>query len=125
MRLVFSLRVTTLPSGEIISVSTRMHIGGDEARKVEWKNCPKCRALMTKEGIKDWDELHSRPGPKAKLPSASPPPASHRRTGRARSPRRYAPRHFSEMPGSADYFRSFALFIVFFCFSCLQFAHFE
>lgn len=37
--------------------SAYVHIGGDEARKVEWKNCPKCRALMTKEGIKDWDEL--------------------------------------------------------------------
>lgn len=37
--------------------SAYIHIGGDEARKVEWKNCPKCRALMTKEGIKDWDEL--------------------------------------------------------------------
>lgn len=34
-----------------------IHIGGDEARKVEWKKCPSCKALMEKEGISDYDQL--------------------------------------------------------------------
>lgn len=44
---------------EIIDLfpSKYIHIGGDEARKVEWKTCPKCQALMKREGIKDLDGL--------------------------------------------------------------------
>ena len=44
---------------EIIEVfpSRYIHIGGDEARKKEWPKCPKCRALMQREGISDYDEL--------------------------------------------------------------------
>lgn len=34
-----------------------IHIGGDEARKKEWKTCPKCHALMAREGIPDLDSL--------------------------------------------------------------------
>ena len=34
-----------------------IHIGGDEARKVEWKKCPRCKALMEKEGFTDYDQL--------------------------------------------------------------------
>lgn len=34
-----------------------IHIGGDEARKVEWKNCAACTSLMQKEGIEDYDQL--------------------------------------------------------------------
>ena len=31
--------------------SKYIHIGGDEARKVAWKNCPKCQALIEKENL--------------------------------------------------------------------------
>ena len=34
-----------------------INIGGDEARKKAWKACPRCRALMQKEGMKSYDEL--------------------------------------------------------------------
>lgn len=33
------------------------HIGGDEAPKEEWKNCPACKALMKKEGLADVEQL--------------------------------------------------------------------
>ena len=36
-----------------------IHIGGDEAGKNAWKTCPKCQALMRKEGMKSVDELQS------------------------------------------------------------------
>lgn len=36
-----------------------IHIGGDEANKEHWKNCPKCRKRMEDEGLKDVDELQS------------------------------------------------------------------
>lgn len=36
-----------------------VHIGGDEAGKDAWKTCPKCQALMRKEGMKSVDELQS------------------------------------------------------------------
>lgn len=36
-----------------------IHIGGDEAGKQAWKKCPKCQALMRKEGMKHIDELQS------------------------------------------------------------------
>lgn len=36
-----------------------IHIGGDEANKEHWKNCPKCRQRMQDEGFKDVDELQS------------------------------------------------------------------
>ena len=39
--------------------STYIHIGGDEADKSHWKNCPKCQALMQKEGLKSEEELQS------------------------------------------------------------------
>ena len=39
--------------------SEYIHIGGDEAGKQHWKTCPKCQALMEKEGMKDVDELQS------------------------------------------------------------------
>lgn len=46
---------------EVIAVfpSEYIHIGGDEANKEAWKTCPKCKALMEKEGLKDVDELQS------------------------------------------------------------------
>ncbi len=36
-----------------------VHIGGDEAGKTAWKTCPKCQALMKKEGMEHIDELQS------------------------------------------------------------------
>lgn len=39
--------------------SEYIHIGGDEAGKGAWKTCPKCQALMRRNGMKDVDELQS------------------------------------------------------------------
>ena len=39
--------------------SEYIHIGGDEASKAAWKTCPKCQALMRREGMKSVDELQS------------------------------------------------------------------
>jgi hexosaminidase len=36
-----------------------IHIGGDECPKVRWKACPKCQALMQREGLADEHELQS------------------------------------------------------------------
>lgn len=46
---------------EIIELfpSEYIHIGGDEAGKTHWKNCPKCQALMHREGMQQIDELQS------------------------------------------------------------------
>ncbi len=46
---------------EIIAIfpSEYIHIGGDEADKSHWKQCPKCRERMKKENLKDVDELQS------------------------------------------------------------------
>lgn len=37
-----------------------IHIGADEARKIAWKTCPACNALMKKEGLHSYDELQCR-----------------------------------------------------------------
>ena len=34
-----------------------IHIGGDEAPKTRWKNCPHCQKLIKEKGLKDEDEL--------------------------------------------------------------------
>lgn len=39
--------------------SEYIHVGGDEATKKGWPTCPKCRARMQREGLKDVDELQS------------------------------------------------------------------
>ncbi|MBR8729241.1 hypothetical protein IX332_000555 [Porphyromonas levii] len=39
--------------------SEYIHIGGDEASKTAWMSCPKCTALMKREGMKEVDELQS------------------------------------------------------------------
>ena len=46
---------------EVIEVfpSAYIHIGGDEASKSGWRNCPDCQARMKSEGLKDVDELQS------------------------------------------------------------------
>ncbi|MBN2013312.1 family 20 glycosylhydrolase [candidate division KSB1 bacterium] len=36
-----------------------IHIGGDEAGKAKWKNCPKCRQRIADEDLKDEHELQS------------------------------------------------------------------
>ena len=36
-----------------------IHVGGDEANKQAWKECPDCMALMAKEGIESVDGLQS------------------------------------------------------------------
>lgn len=36
-----------------------IHLGGDEVPKEAWKQCPKCRARMKAEGLKDENELQS------------------------------------------------------------------
>ena len=36
-----------------------IHIGGDEARKDNWKKCPKCQELMKREGLEKVEELQS------------------------------------------------------------------
>ncbi len=46
---------------EVISLfpSKYIHIGGDEADKTRWKECPKCQARIKAEGLKDEKELQS------------------------------------------------------------------
>lgn len=46
---------------EIIELfpSRYIHIGGDEAPKVQWKKCEKCQARIRSEGLKDENELQS------------------------------------------------------------------
>lgn len=46
---------------EVLAIfpSQYIHIGGDEADKSHWKNCPKCQALMQKDSLKSEDELQS------------------------------------------------------------------
>lgn len=39
--------------------SEYIHIGGDEAVKQGWKDCPHCKKRMQEEGLKDVDELQS------------------------------------------------------------------
>ncbi|SDL68969.1 Beta-hexosaminidase [Sphingobacterium mizutaii] len=39
--------------------SQYIHIGGDEADKSHWKNCPKCQALMKRDSLKSEEELQS------------------------------------------------------------------
>lgn len=36
-----------------------IHIGGDEVKKGEWKNCKKCQARIASENLKDVNELQS------------------------------------------------------------------
>lgn len=39
--------------------SKYIHVGGDEADKTRWKECPKCQARMKAEGLKNEKELQS------------------------------------------------------------------
>lgn len=46
---------------EVIDIfpSTYIHLGGDEADRAHWKNCPKCQKRIKEEGLKDEAELQS------------------------------------------------------------------
>ncbi|MFZ5517663.1 MAG: family 20 glycosylhydrolase [Candidatus Zhuqueibacterota bacterium] len=46
---------------EVIALfpSEFIHIGGDEANKMRWKECPACQARIKSEGLKDENELQS------------------------------------------------------------------
>lgn len=46
---------------EVIDIfpSQYIHIGGDEASREHWKNCPKCQARMKSENLKDENELQA------------------------------------------------------------------
>ncbi|MCX6243554.1 MAG: family 20 glycosylhydrolase [Bacteroidetes bacterium] len=46
---------------EVMSLfpSKYIHIGGDEADKTRWKECPKCQSRIKTEGLKDEKELQS------------------------------------------------------------------
>ncbi len=46
---------------EVLAIfpSPYIHIGGDEAEKKHWKDCPKCQALKEAKGLKDEHELQS------------------------------------------------------------------
>ena len=46
---------------EVISLfpSKYIHIGGDEADKTRWKECPKCQSRIKSEGLKNEKELQS------------------------------------------------------------------
>ena len=35
--------------------SKYIHIGGDEAPKVRWEECPRCQARIKELGLTDWD----------------------------------------------------------------------
>lgn len=37
-----------------------IHIGGDEANRSAWKNCPRCKDLMTRENMSDEAKLQNR-----------------------------------------------------------------
>lgn len=39
--------------------SRYIHIGGDEATKTEWENCPDCQKRLRAEGLKDMHQLQS------------------------------------------------------------------
>ena len=56
---VYEFLETVLSEVMEVFPSEYIHIGGDEAGKQHWTKCPKCRALMEKEGLKEVDELQS------------------------------------------------------------------
>ena len=56
---VFTFLETVLSEVMEVFPSKYIHIGGDEAGKQRWKTCPKCQALMAKEGYSDVDQLQS------------------------------------------------------------------
>ena len=56
---VFSFLENVLDEVMALFPSEYVHIGGDEASKANWKDCPDCRKRMQEEGLADVDELQS------------------------------------------------------------------
>jgi hexosaminidase len=56
---VFTFMQDVLTEIMEIFPSTYIHIGGDEAPKVRWEQCPKCQARIKAEGLKDEAGLQS------------------------------------------------------------------
>ena len=56
---VYKFLETVLAEVMDVFPSQYIHIGGDEAGKQHWKTCPRCQALMAKEGFTDVDQLQS------------------------------------------------------------------
>jgi hexosaminidase len=56
---VFTVMQDILTEVMDIFPSKYIHIGGDEAPKVRWKECKKCQARIQNEGLKDEAELQS------------------------------------------------------------------
>ena len=56
-----TLRLFEKVLDEVVEIfpSERIHIGGDEAGKDGWKQCPRCKARMEAEGLADVDGLQS------------------------------------------------------------------
>jgi len=54
---VFELLLPLLEEIAEIFSSPRFHLGGDEAPKSEWENCPLCWQRMEKEGLDSTEEL--------------------------------------------------------------------
>jgi len=56
---VFSFLENVLDEVLELFPSPVIHIGGDEVDKSTWKTCPKCRARMAAEGLRNEEELQS------------------------------------------------------------------
>ncbi|MEG1865201.1 MAG: beta-N-acetylhexosaminidase [Alistipes sp.] len=56
---VYTLLTDVLTEVMELFPSEYIHIGGDEASKRSWATCPKCQALMQREGMHSTDELQS------------------------------------------------------------------
>lgn len=56
---VFTFMQDVLTEIMDIFPSTYIHIGGDEAPKVRWKECPRCQSRIKTEALKDEMELQS------------------------------------------------------------------
>lgn len=56
---VFSFLQDVLTEVMAVFPSTYIHIGGDEVDKTPWKGCARCKARMSKEGLKNEEELQS------------------------------------------------------------------
>ena len=56
---VFTFLEDVLTEVMTLFPSTYIHIGGDEATKTRWEECPKCQARMKTEGLNNEKELQS------------------------------------------------------------------
>ena len=56
---VYEMYETILSEVIELFPSELIHIGGDEASKQHWKDCPECQRVMREQGLKNVDELQS------------------------------------------------------------------